>query len=236
MTARRTTIRQLPLTEGVDRNTSGATPVSITTPEGGTIYHTAPLADPAIGKLRDDRPQWITGTFPLFPVVRLADGAPWAEANLWLIDMIESKPSPNMLKFASIADDLVAFRRYLDNEGVDWLAFPASKRQHPTYRYSASIRLAVRAGELSPGAVVRFYRWLMTEAGFRPANAPWVESGRFIEFREHKGFSRAIEVKTTEAQLDESLARELAVLHQVFRLRKELAALRGGSVLPLQPR
>lgn len=97
MTARRTTIRQLPLTEVVDRNTSGATPVSITTPEGGTIYHTAPLADPAIGKRRDDRGQWITGTFPLFPVVRLADGAPWAEANLWLIDMNESKPSPNML-------------------------------------------------------------------------------------------------------------------------------------------
>jgi|SRR5471030_2547549 len=37
--------------------------------------------------------------------------------------MIEAKPSPNMLTFASIADDLVAFRRYLDDEGVDWLMF-----------------------------------------------------------------------------------------------------------------
>lgn len=45
----------------------------------------------------------------------------------------------------------------------------------------------------------------MTEAGFRPANAPRVESGRFIEFKDHKGFSRAIEVKTTEAQLDDWL-------------------------------
>ena len=213
MTARRTTIRQLPLTEVVDRNTSGATPVSISTPKGGTIYHTAPLADPATGRRRDDRPQWIAGTFPLFPVVRLADGAPWAEANLWLIDMIEAKPSPNMLTFASIADDLVAFRRYLDDEGVDWLMFPANKRQRPTYRYSASIRLAVQAGELSAGvarrrmgAVVRFYRWLMAEAGFKPANAPWVESGRFIEFRDQKGFSRAIEVKTTDLSISGRLA------------------------------
>ncbi|MDE1010099.1 MAG: site-specific integrase, partial [Paraburkholderia fungorum] len=118
MTARRTTIWQLPLTEVVDRDTPGATPVSITTPEGGTIYHTVPLADPDTGKRRDTRPKWIAGTFPLFPVVRLADGAPWAEANLWLIDMIESKSSPNMLTFASIADDLVAFRRYLDDEGI----------------------------------------------------------------------------------------------------------------------
>jgi hypothetical protein len=205
MTARRTTIRQLPLTEVVDRDTPGATPVSITTPGGGAIYHTVPLADPDSGRRRDARPQWIAGTFPLFPVVRLADGAPWAEANLWLIDMMESKSSPNMLTFASIADDLVAFRRYLDDEGVDWLTFPANKRQRPTYRYSASIRLAVQAVELSPGvarrrmgAVVRFYRWLMSEAGFKPANAPWVESGRFIEFRDQKGFSSAIEVKTTD--------------------------------------
>jgi hypothetical protein len=208
MTARRTTIRQLPLTEVVDRDTPGATPVSITTPDGGTIYHTAPLAAPDTGKLRDARPQWIADTFPLFPVVRLADGAPWAEANVWLIDMMESKSSPNMLTFASIADDLVAFRRYLDDEGVDWLTFPANKRQRPTYRYSASIRLAVQAGELSAGvarrrmgAVVRFYRWLMAEAGLRPANAPWVESDRFIEFKDQRGFSNVIAVKATDLSI-----------------------------------
>lgn len=208
MTARRTTIRQLPLTEVVDRDTPGATPVSITTPEGGTRYYTIPLSDPDTGKRRDARPKWIAGTFPLFPVVRLADSAPWAEANLWLIDMMESKSSPNMLTFASIADDLVAFRRYLDDEGVDWLTFPVNKRQRPTYRYSASIRLAVQAGELSPGvarrrmgAVVRFYRWLMTEAGFWPTNAPWVESDRLIEFRDQKGFSSMIEVKTTDLSI-----------------------------------
>ena len=208
MTARRTTIRQLPLTEVVDRDTPGATPVSITTPEGGTIYHTVPLADPDTGKRRDTRPKWIAGTFPLFPIVRLADGAPWAEANLWLIDMIESKSSPNMLTLASIADDLVAFRRYLDDEGIDWLVFPVNKRKRPTYRYSGSIKLAVQAGELSPGVarrrmgtVVRFYRWMMTEAGFRPTNAPWVESDRFIEFKDQKGFSSVIEVKTTDLSI-----------------------------------
>ncbi len=208
MTARRTTIRLLALTEVVDRDTPGSTPVSITAPEGGTIYHTVPLADPDTGGRRDARPRWIADTFPLFPVIRLADGAPWAEANVWLVDMMESKSSPNMLTFANIADDLVAFRRYLDDECVDWLVFPVNKRQRPTYRYSASIRLAVQAGELSPGvarrrmgAVVRFYRWLMTEAGFRPANAPWVESERFIAFKDQKGFSSVIEVKTTDLSI-----------------------------------
>jgi hypothetical protein len=208
MTARRTTIRQLPLTEVVDRDTPGAMPVSITTHEGGTIYHTVPLAALDTGKRRDARPQWIAGTFPLFPVVRLSDGAPWAEANVWLIDMMESKSSPNMLTFAGIADDLVAFRRYMDDEGVDGLTFPANKRQRPTYRYSASIKLSVLAGELSPsvarrrmGTVVRFYRWLMTEAGFKPANAPWVETDRLIESKDQKGFGRVIEIKTTDLSI-----------------------------------
>ncbi len=44
------------------------------------------------------------------------------------------------------------------------------------------------------------------------------------------------DVKDLQTQLDESLARELALLRQMFSLRKELTALRGGSVLPLQPR
>jgi hypothetical protein len=44
------------------------------------------------------------------------------------------------------------------------------------------------------------------------------------------------DAKHLQAQLDESPARELALLRQVFSLRKELAALRGGSVLPLHPR
>ena len=44
------------------------------------------------------------------------------------------------------------------------------------------------------------------------------------------------DVKDLQTQLDESLARELALLRHVFSLRKELAALRGGSVLPLHSR
>ena len=209
MTARRTTIWQLILTEVVDPDTTGATRVSINTPRGSATYHTIPLVDPGTGNRRDARPRWIAGNFPLFPVVRLADGAPWAEANVWLIDMMESKSSPNMLTFASVADDLATFRRYLDDENIDWLVFPANKRQRPTYRYSAATKLAVQAGELSAsvakrrmGTVVRFYRWLMSEAGLKPANAPWVESDRFIEYKDQNGFGSVVEVKTTDLSIN----------------------------------
>jgi len=56
-----------------------------------------------------------------------------------------------------------------------------------------------------------------------------------LEFTERLNRAKG-DAKDLQAQLDESLARELALLHQVFRLRKELASVRGGSVLHLQPR
>ncbi|MGU7811663.1 hypothetical protein [Burkholderia sp. AW49-1] len=56
-----------------------------------------------------------------------------------------------------------------------------------------------------------------------------------LELTDHLNRAKS-DAKDLRAQLDESLARELALLQQVFNLRKELAALRGGSVLPLQPR
>jgi hypothetical protein len=209
MTARRTTIWQLELTEVVDHGTPGAKRVSLNTPEGSVVYYTVPIVDPGTGNRRDERPRWIAGTFPLFPVVRLADDAPWAEANVWLIDVMESKSSPNMLTFAGVADDLAAFRRFLDVEEIDWLTFPLNKRHRPTYRYSAAIKLAVQAGELSPsvakrrmGTVVRFYRWLMSEAGLKLANSPWVESDRFIEFKDQNGFGRLVGVKTTDLSMN----------------------------------
>lgn len=44
------------------------------------------------------------------------------------------------------------------------------------------------------------------------------------------------DAKHLRALLDESLARELSLLRHVFSLRKELTLLRGGTILPLQPR
>ncbi|MGF6568614.1 hypothetical protein ABH945_000690 [Paraburkholderia sp. GAS333] len=41
--------------------------------------------------------------------------------------------------------------------------------------------------------------------------------------------------KSLERQLNASLCRELSLAREVFQLRKELAALRGGSVIPFQP-
>jgi hypothetical protein len=133
-----------------------------------------------------------------------------------------------MLTYATIVDDLAAFRRYIDEEEIDWLSFPAHKLRRPTYRYNASLRLSVEAAEISSavakrrmGTVVRFYRWLMGEALFKPGNAPWVESDRFVEWKDEQGFSGLLTVKTTDVSIKGNSAVDIwdEYIHDGGRLR-----------------
>jgi hypothetical protein len=127
--------------------------------------------------------------------------------------MLEGKVDPNMLTYATIADDLAAFRRYLDDERVDWLDFSSHKLRRPTYRYNGFLKLAVEAAEASPsvakrrmGTIVRFYRWMMAEALFKPSYTPWVDSDRFIEWKDGQGFSGVLAVTTTDVSLKDKAA------------------------------
>jgi hypothetical protein len=212
--AKKTTLAQFSLTEVAEGPGENTTQVDLPSEGGGTFtYYTAPVVDLTTGKRRDGKPKWAPDTFPLYPVVLNADGSPWAEANLWMVDMLEGKVDPNMLTYATIADDLAAFRRYLDDEQVDWLNFSSHKLRRPTYRYNGFLKLAVETAEISPGlakrrmgTIVRFYRWLMTEALFKPGHAPWVESDRFIEWKDERGFSGVLAVTTTDVSLKDKSA------------------------------
>jgi hypothetical protein len=214
--AKKITLPQLTLTEVVEGPGENTTQINLCAKDNQKLsYYTVPMVDTTTGKRRNARPKWIAGSFPLYPVVLNLDGSPWAEANLWILDMLEAKSAPNMLTYATIADDLVAYRRYLDDEEIDWLHFPAHKLRRPTYRFNASLKLAVETGEVASsvakrrmGTVVRFYRWLMSEALFEPTHAPWVESDRFIEWRNQQGFSGVIAVKTTDVSIKNRIAQD----------------------------
>jgi hypothetical protein len=105
--AKKTTLAQFSLTEVAEGPGENTTQVDLPSEGGGTFtYYTAPVVDLTTGKRRDGKPKWAPDTFPLYPVVLNADGSPWAEANLWMVDMLEGKVDPNMLTYATIADDL----------------------------------------------------------------------------------------------------------------------------------
>ena len=50
----------------------------------------------------------------LFPMVLCADGSPWPEASLYLLDLLELDYAPNMMTYGYKASDLAFYRQFLD--------------------------------------------------------------------------------------------------------------------------
>jgi hypothetical protein len=207
--ARRRTLPHLQLTEITSTASEAATRVCIPCENGDVfVYHTTTILDEATGERVDGKPRWSLANFPLYPAVLNSDGSPWLEANVWMMDVLEGKLDPNMLTAATVADDLAAYRQFLDDQEVDWLDFPVHKLRRPTYRYNGFLKLAVEASEISNsvakrrmGTVVRFYRWLMSQASLKPAHAPWVDFDRFVSWKNARGFSGILAVTTTDVAL-----------------------------------
>lgn len=148
------------------------------------------------------------GQFNLFPLVLDAEGIPWAEANIYLLSRIKDSLAPAMSTYSCIADDLAAYRRFLDDSGINWMYFPAHKLSRPTYRYNGHLRLAIAADEISSStakrrmsSVIAFYTWLISEGVLAPEHSPWKASDRYIELKDTHGFKFSKLVTTTDVSL-----------------------------------
>ncbi|BBB62321.1 hypothetical protein UNDKW_4048 [Undibacterium sp. KW1] len=169
---------------------------------------------PAIGSTNLNL-NWTNSNFNLFPVVLDKSGAPWAEAMIFLISQIEERNAPAMSTFASIADSLTAYRRFIDESEIDWTIFPSNKMRRPTYIYHGTLKLSVAAGEIQLstakrriGVVISFYEWLIAEKVLTPAFAPWKETDKYVQLTDGNGFrfskkiiSRDVSFKT-QTQID----------------------------------
>lgn len=156
----------------------------------------------------DKKPRWMGSKFNLFPVVLDQHGIPWAEANVFLLSRIESSISPTMSTYASIADSLAAFRRFLDETEINWTEFPAHKLKRPTYRYHGYLKLEVASGRLKAStakrrmsAVISFYSWLKQEGTLTPTHSPWKESDRFIQLTDMHGFKFSKHITSTDISI-----------------------------------
>lgn len=171
----------------------------------GDAYYVRPKLVPDEGKRRDGKPRWVRHQFNLFPVVLDAQGAPWAEANVYLLSRMEGVLNPVMSTYAGVADDLAAYLRFLEESDIDWTQFPSQKLMRPTYRFNGHLKFAISAGEVAPATakrrmstVVNFYRWLASEEAFTPANPPWKEADHYVQFQNAQGFQQSKTVKVTD--------------------------------------
>lgn len=215
--ARKVVLPEVIFSEASEEPLVGATKVSLPTEDGGQYhYYSMPVSGPTKSR-RDGKPAWVQGVASRFPVVLCGDGSPWIEANLWLIDRFEATPTPNMETLAILADDLAAFRRFLEDENVDWLDFSASQKfRRPTYRYNGYLVIRIQSGEVSASlakrrmaAIIRFYRWIVGECGVQLQNSPWIEGDHYVQWKDSFGRPGTIVVKTTDISISRPVADNL---------------------------
>lgn len=127
--------------------------------------------------------------FRQYPVVLLANGEPWKEANLYLLDLMRQKLNPTMSTYLSIADDLVSFRNFIDEFSIDWLQFSNDKLEKPTYRYFGYLKMKIMADGVAASTqkrkinrVISFYRWLIEVKMLVAKSSPWAEKSLRISF------------------------------------------------------
>lgn len=212
--ARRVLLPKLVLSVASDEPCVGSEEIVLKSKDEKLTYHRTPVRIPG-EKRSDGGPEWSLGRYARFPIVLNADGSPWAEANLYLIDLAEIKTEPNMLSLGTVAEDIGAYRNFLDVEELDWLTFPVRKFARPTYRYSAELKHQIRTGKMSPGVakrrmatVIRFYGWLMRNELIAPQNPPWVERGVAIAFQDDIGREHIKAVTTTDVSISTPAAED----------------------------
>ncbi|TIC82270.1 integrase [Crenobacter intestini] len=172
---------------------------------GGQDYFVQRIFQEETDSRMDGKPRWMGARFNLYPVVLAADGAPWAEANVYILSRLEESLDPSMSTYLGIADDLTAFRRFLDEEEIDWTSFPTHKLRRPTYRYNGYLRLAVADSKVGVttakrrmSSVIGFYNWLQSEGVLKLANPPWKSQDQFIGLKDTKGLAYLKKITTTD--------------------------------------
>ncbi len=211
---------------------TGAEAITIPMGEDVITYFARPRCATNAADQINSRPSLTQTNYNLYPVVLDQEGAPWAEAMTFLHYRLEDTINPNVATFSGIADDLAAFRRFLDENEIDWTSFPTHKPNRPTYRYNAHLRIAVMAGEIAASTakrrmstVISFYSWLESEEVLHPENPPWKSSDRYINIKDGKGMTFSKKVKTTDVTI--KLAKQVDPYTDTIE--------DGGQLRPLSP-
>lgn len=210
MTARKVILPKFVVTELAEEGDIAASRVVIASggrTDGGVTYFSRPKMVPGESSRRDGKPKWMPSQFNLYPMILGADGAPWPEANMWILSTLEDKAQPNMSSFASIAEDLSAYLRFIEESDIDWLKFPSQKFHRPTYRFNGHLKHLIQNQEIAASTakrrmatVIRFYRWLMEE-GFVPEHPSWKDGDSYIEYKGHYGARHVMRIATTDVSI-----------------------------------
>lgn len=181
-------------------------------------------------------------SYNLLPVILDKNSVPWVLGTLFILARLETESNPNMVTLKSLADDLGAFKEWLDSyDDPDALqtSFPQMKLRRVTYRYRGSLKIKIESGEIATstakrrmGSVVAFYRWMIDEELFEPTYPPWDEQTYSLGIKNSHGRMLRKNVRSTDLQFQASLAEDpfSGVIQDDGRLRP-LSAEEQGWVM-----
>lgn len=148
-----------------------------------------------------------------FPVIFRTNQNLWPEANLYILDLLSFTVNADTKNEISIAKDLAAYAKFLDEQNLRFDSFPRERFLRPTYRFASYLRNKVAAGELALSTakrristIVRFYIWLEDDLGRRWENTPFQKKSMRIQIPSREGGETGIPVLTTDLKIVGSVA------------------------------
>lgn len=142
------------------------------------------------------------------------DGSIWRDGSLYLywLSIEQGKKAPTL---ENIAGDLCDFMNKMQEGGRDYLNFEGESYSRPTYYYQAQMKKAVqrkvRSSATGSGeklgratanrkitSIIGFYRWMVNTARFKPQQAMWVSTTRYISYDDRHGFQQSREIICTD--------------------------------------
>lgn len=149
--------------------------------------------------------------YNLFPVVLDRSSVPWRLGTLFILSQLEGQTQPAMATFHSRADDLGAFKEWLDNQDNTeelLFRFPKPKLRRATYRYRGFLQRQIQAREIGTttakrrmGTVISFYRWLVSNNFFSPEYPTWEDKEYHLSFKTNDGRQLSKTVVSTDLSI-----------------------------------
>ncbi len=166
-----------------------------------------------------------------FPVLIQGDGSPSEIFNLYLLKKLQQTLQYEFKTFASIANQLIDFQRFLEDEQLDCLKFHKVKQLNAIFKYRTRLVEQANRGLISASsargrinAVVNFYRFLVTEnlVDHQQYGVPFEDVYKYIAVDNEFGARRQMAIKS----------HDLAIHVPAKALNSE-AIIDGGELRPL---
>lgn len=146
------------------------------------------------------------GYYPNFPIIIQGNGEPWRIGNLYLTVKLQRENRYESRTFRGIADHLLDYLRFLEDEDLNYLYFPKNNRLRVTFRYHRHLLelrdngfISTNTASARINAIANFYRLIVKWSIIQDEeihNPPFDDINRKISITSGVGTQNIINVKT----------------------------------------